>query len=66
MPQAFGGTDESVLVLKATTAGELKAAFEKAAEATDKLVMLEVMTDKYDVPPLLADITTALKPKADA
>ena len=66
MPQAFGGTDETVLVLKASTAGELKSAFEQAAKATDKLVMLEVMTDKYDVPPLLADITEALKPKSES
>lgn len=63
MPKAFGATDENSLILKAETAGELKAALQKAAATKDKLVMLEVMTDKHDIPPLLADISAALKPK---
>ena len=63
MPKAFGATEENSLILKAETAGELKAALQKAAATKDKLVMLEVMTDKHDIPPLLADISAALKPK---
>ena len=63
MPKAFGATEENSLILKAETAGELKAALQKAAATKDRLVMLEVMTDKHDIPPLLADISAALKPK---
>ena len=63
MPKAFGATDDNSLLLKVETAGELKAALKQAAAAKDKLVMLEVITDKHDIPPLLADICSALKPK---
>ena len=63
MPKAFGATDDNSLLLKAETAGELKMALKQAAAAKDKLVMLEVITDKHDIPPLLADICAALKPK---
>ena len=65
MPQAFGATEENSVLLRAETAGELKSAFDKAAETTDKLVMIEVIADKHDIPPLLADISAALKPKKD-
>ncbi len=60
MPKAFGGNDDNTLLLNAKTAGELKEALKKANETTDKLVMLEVMADKHDVPSLLADIAKAL------
>ncbi|MBE0441971.1 MULTISPECIES: alpha-keto acid decarboxylase family protein [unclassified Psychrobacter] len=62
IPQAFGATDENSLIIKVETAGELKSALEKAAIVTDKLVMIEVIADKHDIPPLLADISAALKP----
>ena len=65
MPQAFGGNEGNSLLLKVETAGELKAALIKAAATTDKMVFLEVIADKHDIPPLLADISAALKPKAD-
>ena len=65
MPKAFGATDDNSLLLKAETAGELKAALKQAAAAKNKLVMLEVIAGKHDIPPLLADISAALKPKAD-
>ena len=65
MPKAFGATDDNSLLLKVETAGELKAALKQAAAAKDKLVMLEVIAGKHDIPPLLADISAALKPKAD-
>lgn len=65
MPKAFGATDDNSLLLKAETAGELKAALKQAAAAKDKLVMLEVIAGKHDIPPLLADISAALKPNAD-
>ena len=63
MPKAFGATEENSLIMKVETAGELKAALKKAADTKDKLVMLEVIADKHDIPPLLADISAALKPK---
>ena len=65
MPKAFGATDDNSLLLKVETAGELKSALEKAAATKDKLVMLEVIAAKHDIPPLLADISAALKPKAN-
>ncbi|MGM8909020.1 alpha-keto acid decarboxylase family protein [Psychrobacter sp. 1U1] len=65
MPQAFGADEQNSLVLKAETMSQLKAALKTAAATTDKMVFLEVMTDKHDIPPLLADISAALKPKAD-
>ncbi|WP_201567600.1 alpha-keto acid decarboxylase family protein [Psychrobacter sp. JCM 18900] len=65
MPRAFGATDANSLLLKAETVGELKSAFDKAAATTDKLIMIEVIADKHDIPPLLADISAALKPKKD-
>ena len=65
MPKAFGATEANSVLLKAETAGELKSAFDKAAATTDKLIMIEVIADKHDIPPLLADISAALKPKKD-
>ena len=65
MPQAFGANESNSLVLKVETAGELKSALDKAAATTNKLVMIEVIADKHDIPPLLADISAALKPKVD-
>ena len=65
MPQAFGADEQNSLVLKVETMGELKSALKTAAATTDKMVFLEVVTDKYDIPPLLADISAAFKPKAD-
>ncbi len=61
MPQAFGGNKDNSLSLKVETAGELKEALKKAVATKDKLIMLEVITDKHDIPPLLAQITAALK-----
>ena len=65
MPQAFGGNEENSLVLKVETAGQLKSALQTAAATTNKMVFLEVITDKHDIPPLLADISAALKPETD-
>ena len=65
MPKAFGGNDDNTLLLKVETAGELKTALLKAAATKDKMVLIEVIADKQDIPPLLADIAAALKPKAN-
>ncbi len=61
MPQAFGGNKDNSLTLKAETMGQLKSLLTQAIATPDKLVLLEVITDKHDIPPLLADITAALK-----
>ncbi len=61
MPQAFGANKDNSLSLKVETAGQLKSALKQATETTDKLVMLEVIADKHDIPPLLADIAAALQ-----
>ncbi len=60
VPKTFGGTDKNTLCLRAETAGELKETLKKANETTDKLVLLEVMTDKHDVPDLLQEVSDAL------
>lgn len=65
MPKAFGGNDDNTLLLRVETAGELKVALLKAAATKDKMVLIEVIADKQDIPPLLADIAAALKPKAN-
>lgn len=62
MPQAFGANENNCLMLKASTPAELKSAFKQIHATRDKMVFLEVMTDKHDIPPLLKDITEALKP----
>ena len=62
MPQAFGANDDNCLILKASTPAELKDAFKQIHATRDKMVFLEVITDKHDIPPLLKDITEALKP----
>ena len=61
IPKTFGGNADNSLSLKATTAGELKEALNTAMATTDKLIMLEVMTDKHDIPPMLAKVSAALK-----
>ena len=65
MPAAFGATEENCLMLKAGTPAQLKSALKQMHDTPDKMVFLEVMTDKHDIPPLLADIAAALKPKND-
>ncbi len=61
IPKTFGGNADNSLSLKAATAGELKEALNTAMATTDKLIMLEVMTDKHDIPPMLAKVSAALK-----
>ncbi|WP_230660992.1 alpha-keto acid decarboxylase family protein [Psychrobacter sp. I-STPA10] len=61
VPKAFGATDDNCLMLKASTPAELKSALKQMQATPDKMVFLEVITDKHDIPPLLADIAAALK-----
>ncbi|MFW2177650.1 MULTISPECIES: alpha-keto acid decarboxylase family protein [unclassified Moraxella] len=64
MPKAFGATDENCLTLKVTTPNKLRQALDTANNTRDKLIFIEVMTDKLDIPPLLEEIANALKKSA--
>lgn len=61
MPQAFGASKDDCLVLTADTPEALRNALDKANKSKDKMVFIEIITDKHDVPPLLASIANALK-----
>ncbi|MFE3258901.1 alpha-keto acid decarboxylase family protein [Nocardia sp. NPDC059091] len=60
LPHAFGGDDESVLTLRATTVGELQHCLNAATDEQDRLVFLQVITGATDYPPLVSDIASAL------
>lgn len=60
MPKAFGATEQNCVCIQAKTPAELKNALQTANENRDKMVFIEVITDKLDVPPLLKEISTAL------
>ncbi|WP_255414105.1 alpha-keto acid decarboxylase family protein [Corynebacterium sp. 13CS0277] len=60
IPAAFGGTDDNCLVTRAHTPRELRQALAQARENRDKLVLLEVMMERDDMPRLLTTITQAL------
>lgn len=60
MAKAFGATDENCLSLQIRTPRQLKDALSTANQTRDKLVFLEVFTDKHDIPPLLREISAAL------
>lgn len=66
IPYAFGGTEETVLTLRAATPAELAACLKQADATRDKLVLLEIMMDRDDMPPLLVTITEALAAKTQA
>lgn len=63
MPQAFGATEDNCVILKVATPAELKEALNTVQNIEDKMVFVEVVTNKHDYPPLLKDIAAALKPK---
>lgn len=62
LPAALGADASNSHVLQVRTPHELRAAFETARKCQDKLVLIEIMMDKDDVPPLLAAIAEALTP----
>lgn len=64
MPKAFGATDNNCLILKVSTPSELRKSLATAENTRDKMVFIEVMTDKLDIPPLLEEIANALKKAA--
>ncbi|MEJ4113068.1 alpha-keto acid decarboxylase family protein [Corynebacterium kroppenstedtii] len=63
IPHALGGTDDTVLTVKATTRAELEEACELAQNNQDRLVLIEVCTAPHDYPALL---TTMSHVAADA
>ena len=64
MPAAFGANEDNCLTLKVTTPDELRNSLAIANETRQKMVLIEVVTDKLDIPPLLNEIAKALKNSA--
>lgn len=60
MPAAFGASEQTCVMLSADTPNTLRQALQVASDTPDKMVFIEIMMDKQDVPPLLAEIAAAL------
>lgn len=60
LPAALGAAEGEVLMLKVRTAAELLEAARLTQATRDRLVFIEVIMDKDDVPALLADVAAAL------
>lgn len=60
LPAALGAREDEVLMLRVRTAAELVEAARQTQATRDRLVFLEVMMDKDDIPALLADVAAAL------
>ncbi len=59
LPGAFGGAD-AALTIRVTTGEELQSALTAASEATDVLVLIEVVMDKLDTPNILTELAAGL------
>ncbi|MEZ2122871.1 MULTISPECIES: alpha-keto acid decarboxylase family protein [unclassified Corynebacterium] len=60
IPRAFGGNEDNCLVIDAPTPATLDAALEQADRNRDKLVMIEVHTDRDDYPQMMRNFTETL------
>lgn len=60
LPAALGAREDEVLMLRVNTAAELVDAARLTQQTRDRLVFMEIMMDKDDVPALLADVASAL------
>lgn len=60
-PQFFGADDGDYIYHRAATEAQLLQACGEATANRDKLVLIEAITDRDDIPQLLADVTRALK-----
>ncbi|MBF6329349.1 alpha-keto acid decarboxylase family protein [Nocardia transvalensis] len=60
LPHAFGADPDAVSVLRARTVAELADCLQAAAEAKDRLVLLEVFTDTVDYPPFMTDVAASI------
>lgn len=63
VPAAMGGTEETTLVLKTRTPNELKQALATAEATRDKLVMVEVIMDRDDIPTTLKNFAASVAKK---
>lgn len=61
VPAALGAKKEQVLTLQAATGADLCEALERAVKTTDRMVLLEVLVDRHDVPDLLEERVEAQK-----
>jgi alpha-keto-acid decarboxylase len=60
VPHALGVTDH--LAFRAETYGELDDAFTAAAEHRDRMVLVEVVLPRLEIPPLLAQLAEPMSP----
>lgn len=60
-PQFFGAQDDEYLYRRAATQAQLLDACSDAMAHRKKLVLIEAITDRDDIPQLLSDVTRALK-----
>lgn len=60
LPLAMGGNEDNIYTLKASTPNQIREALATARDHKDKLVLIEVIMDRDDIPPLLADVAAAL------
>jgi TPP-dependent 2-oxoacid decarboxylase len=60
MIRALAGWNDDLTVRSAATAGELIDALAVAHAERDRLVVIEVHTDRLDLPPALAAMTSAM------
>jgi len=63
IPRALGVTDH--LAFRAQTYGELDDAFTAAAENQDRMVFVEVVLPRMDIPHLLGQLVGPMSPKGD-
>jgi indolepyruvate decarboxylase len=64
VPRALGVTNH--LTFRAQTYGELDDAFTAAAENQDRMVFIEVVVPRFDVPDLLAELAQPTSPDGSA
>ncbi|MGJ9372883.1 alpha-keto acid decarboxylase family protein [Nesterenkonia sp. CF4.4] len=61
VPRLFGAAEEDYLYRRVTTEAELLAACKDTMSNREKLVFIEAITDRDDIPQLLQDVANALK-----
>lgn len=64
IPNALGVTNH--LTFRAQTYGELDAALTAAADHQDRMVLIEAVVPRLDVPDLLAELTKPTSPDGSA
>ncbi len=61
VPAALGAKKEQMLMFQAATGADLCEALERAVKTSDRMVLLEVLVDRHDVPDLLEERVEAQK-----